>query len=123
MASNKFTIELEESDRRLINRLCSVLEGNNAKRESGTTGCSAGRMPGLVDENRSVQPAGNPDGDWIEGFEAWLNKDVAHWKKSAEDGAIAKHEAWQAVAWVQRKYFEHKRQGAARPGWPTQPAG
>lgn len=40
MATNTFTVELSESDRRLISRLCDALEGHRPQAESDSTACS-----------------------------------------------------------------------------------
>ena len=71
MASNKFTVELDESDRKLITRLCDLIEVANAQRESGTTDCSSRQDASLSTENRAFQPAGFPLG-LIEEYEQWL---------------------------------------------------
>lgn len=52
-----FTIGLDDSDRRLINRLCDALEANQASPESDSTACSGAGCP--VPLNPDVQ--GTPD--------------------------------------------------------------
>lgn len=92
-------IDLIEGTTRSVEQIQPVVRQQDAALDTDKPGRSA---------------AGNPDGDkWIGEFEAWLIKDIEHWKKTAEDGRIAPHEAHQAVLWVQRKYYEFKRQGAA----------
>ena len=73
MASNKITVELDESDRRLINRLCDNLEANQRNAESGTTACSA--AGGGVEQVKTAGSAGREPG-LIEDIVQWVEEQI-----------------------------------------------
>lgn len=99
MATNTFTVELNESDRRLISRLCNAIEGHRPQAESDSTACS----PAGCGQLEQVTAGRSPDRESFPELLSKIEYEFELYLHGVPEAGVSKA----AVTYIKDKVLQH----------------